>query len=91
MIQNGDRVRDVVTGFEGVVIAVCEYWTQIPQVLVSPDYMGLEGEMKQPCWFDVPRIEKTGGRILLPGSEEIERPKADKQKTGFLAQKRSDD
>ena len=62
----GDRVRDAVTGFTGVVMARVEYLTGCNQVSVLPP-IGDDGKYPGAEWFDIERME-----LLQVGSVRIE-------------------
>lgn len=51
----GDRVRDTLTGFTGVVTARAEYLTGCNQCLVLPQ-AEKTNELKEAVWFDVERL-----------------------------------
>ena len=55
-VQNGMFVKDVITEFEGVVVAVAEFWNGCNKVLILPKR---GTDMKQPenSWVDVSRVE----------------------------------
>ncbi len=50
------RVRDRVTGFEGVVVARCEYLTGCVQLDVAPG-VDKDGQMEKTWWIDEQRLE----------------------------------
>lgn len=52
----GLRVRDRVTGFEGVVTSVCFDLYGCIQAIIHPG-LGADGKMGDQTWFDVNRIE----------------------------------
>lgn len=51
----GDRIRDIITGYEGVCIGRIEYISGCNQLLLQPK----AGPDKEPQshWFDVERVE----------------------------------
>jgi hypothetical protein len=55
-INLGDKVKDTITGLEGVVLARAEYLTGCSQVNVQP-LCDSTNEVKTSYWFDVERIE----------------------------------
>lgn len=81
MIQLGDRVRDRITGFEGVVIGITDYLYGCRRPIVQPQGMH-EGKPKEAQSFDEPQLalveagsfkvtaqepaEKTGGPRPTP-------------------------
>ena len=64
-IKLGDHVRDKITGFAGVVTAVCDYVTGCRQLLLAP-LLSETGEYRKPMWFDIDRLE-----ILEGGHETV--------------------
>lgn len=51
----GDRARDKVTGFEGVVVARATYLFGCVQVCLAPK-VGEDGAHRAEQWFDEPRL-----------------------------------
>lgn len=76
-IQLGDKVRCLVTGFEGIVTGRTEYINGCVQILVRPKAITTnDGEMKMVDgeWIDVDRLKVIDGRIdltkkMIPGSD----------------------
>jgi len=62
----GKKVRDTITGFEGVVVGHVEYLTGCAQVGVQPP--AKDGEMKSAQYFDVTRIEVIGESGFKPAA-----------------------
>lgn len=60
-VAMGDKVKDTLTGFTGVVIARVEHMTGCNQLFVLPK-SDKENEIKNGCWFDIERIEKIADR-----------------------------
>jgi len=56
MITLGSKVRDRVTGFEGVATARCEELTSCVSYAVQPPSLQ-EGKVPERHWFDEPRLE----------------------------------
>jgi hypothetical protein len=54
--QLGDRVKDRVTGFTGIVIARSEYLHGCRRVGVQSEKLE-DGKPKDPQWFDEPQVE----------------------------------
>jgi len=57
MIKLGSKVKDSVTGFEGVAIARCEYLFGCISVQVQPEGMTEDGKMKPALWVDEQRLD----------------------------------
>lgn len=62
-IQNGDEVKDHITGFKGVVTSIIEYLTGCDQAFVQPS-AGKDGAWRDGRWIDLPSLKlKTKGKI----------------------------
>lgn len=57
MLKNGDKARDIITGFEGVVTGYCTYLTGCEQVLLNPQTLKEDGKMLESVWLDIDRCE----------------------------------
>ena len=63
-IELGQKVRDKVTGFTGVVMGHSEYFTGCDQYLVQPMLSkGKSNEYPEGRWFDEGRLEIAGKPI----------------------------
>ena len=70
MIQLGTRVRDVITGFEGIVYGRIEYLTGCVQLQVIP-WVDADGKRKDAEWFDEARCELVHAvPVKLPGETQ---------------------
>lgn len=65
-IQLGDRARDRITGFAGVVTGRCEYITGCDQVLLAPQ--AKDGDFKESRWFDLDRCELIEAAAFPPAT-----------------------
>ena len=71
MPKLGDKVGDMVTGFEGIVTGHAEYITGCDTYLVQPRCKaGEAGERPEPQWFDEMRLS-----VVAVGAVKIEVPK----------------
>ena len=60
MIELGSRVRDCITGFEGIAIGRHDFLFGAPEVLVAPETLSEQtGCPSEPYWFDEKRLEVT--------------------------------
>ena len=59
----GDRVKDTLTGFTGVVLGRVEYLTGCNQIFVLPSSES-DNELKRGEWFDIERIERLEGSAV---------------------------
>ena len=53
--NNGEVVKDMVSGFQGTITAKVRYWSGLAQYLVTATTK--ENEVKE-IWFDEPRLSK---------------------------------
>jgi hypothetical protein len=56
-IELGDRVKDIVTGYEGIAIGKTEWLTGCDTIGICPTELDKDGKTKNTVWFDVTRIE----------------------------------
>lgn len=68
MVQNGDKVRDTVTGFEGIVTGVADYLTGCRQVLISAQ--SRDGKAGEAGWYDDDRVEIMQAQHTTMGNRE---------------------
>ncbi len=72
----GDKAKDQITGFEGVITGKAEYISGCSQVLLAPA-VNKDGEFREGQWFDLQRIE-----VIRTKAVELDNratPGADKQ------------
>lgn len=76
-IQLGDKAKDQITGFEGIVTGRCNYISGCDQILLVPP--AKDGDYKDSHWFDIDRctvVKKAAVKIAAVSSAA--RPGADK-------------
>lgn len=61
MIELGQKGRDKVTGFEGIITGRCQYLTGCDQYNLIPP--AKDGKIENAQWFDEGRIEIIGAGI----------------------------
>lgn len=59
MIALGSKVRDVVTGFEGITTGRAEYLTGCTQYLVAPSGVDKDGKIRESYWLDEGKLVVT--------------------------------
>ncbi len=71
-IKLGDKVRDEITGFEGIAYEVAVYLHGCTQYHIIPPLDDLEN-MREGEWFDEPQLEliQANGRIIEEEDSEI--------------------
>lgn len=79
-IKLGNKVRDKVTGFEGIATAKVEYITGCDQYCVNPG-VGKDGEIREGVYIDVMRLEVVDQGISIevsatakPGGPQMDCP-----------------
>lgn len=76
-IDLGDRVKDIITGFEGIVTGKCQYITGCDQVLVQPRVKD-DGSKAEGGWFDSDRCTVINAGAIDPLTvRSVERPGSD--------------
>lgn len=59
----GAPVRDVISGFAGIVTGDCTYLTGCRQMLVAPT-VDANGAARDAHWFDFQRLERVVGDVV---------------------------
>ena len=54
------EVKDVVTGFKGIIMGITEYNTGCIQYGICPQKLDKEGKTPEWLWFDGSRLKVTG-------------------------------
>lgn len=52
----GDRARDKITGFEGIVVAQCQFLNGCQRVMLQPK-ADADGKMCEGVYFDIEHVE----------------------------------
>lgn len=69
MIHFGKKVRDTITGFEGIATGHCRYISGCNQTLITPA-LKPDGDFREARWFDDQRVvELDGDAITLDNAE----------------------
>lgn len=69
MIELGQKAKDKITGFEGIIIGKCIYLTGCNQYGLAPACK--DGEVKATQWFDEGRIEIIGDGVTAPSVQSV--------------------
>ena len=80
-IQLGDRVRDRITGFEGIVIGITDWLYQCRRPIVQPTKLDNDGKSMASESFDEDQLEVIEAGAFAPSVEEPQAEEAPK-KTG---------
>ena len=72
MANLGDKVKDRINGFAGVVTGRAEYLYGCVQVLVAPTAIGKDGKCPDSIWLDEDRVAVTKAwAVESPASAEL--------------------
>ncbi len=76
-IELGDEVKDTITGFEGVAIAITQWITGCPRITVQPK-VGKDGKVPEASSFDVLTLvvkkKKKAEKVEMPKKTGGPRP-----------------
>lgn len=64
----GDEVKDILTGFSGVVTGQAKWITGCSQYTVAPKKLDKEGKLIASEWFDENRLELVKGKVVTFGN-----------------------
>ena len=65
MIELGQKVKDELTGFAGIVEAITHYLNGCCQACVRPKFKAKGGEYPKPAWIDVEQLAVVKGSKIL--------------------------
>lgn len=68
MIDLGQRVRDVVTGFTGIAVARIESLFGVGEIHIAPERLTEDGSPGTPVWFEETRVEAVSGDSVVERS-----------------------
>lgn len=71
MINLGQKAKDKITGFEGIITGRAEYLYGCTQFCIVP--LAKDGKICDSQWFDEGRIQVIGSGIL-PEEVQVEKP-----------------
>jgi len=75
--DNGDQVKDTITGFKGVIVARTQWMNECIRYAVQPRDLK-DGEVVNDHWFDEEQLELVkGSRNLAPKSAPSGGPRPD--------------
>ncbi len=63
MIELGDRVTDILTGFSGVAVSRITKLFGDPEIQILPERLNYDGSPAASVWFEESRIVSKGSRI----------------------------
>lgn len=81
-IKCGDRVKDPITGFEGIVTSIQEHLHGCRHVCIKPETLH-DGKPIDGHWFDEPRVVKVKGKVVPIGDRVKGGPSLSKPNTSL--------
>ena len=75
MINLGDRAKDKVTGFSGIVIAKTTWLHGCERITIQPEKLDKEGKVKETQTFDYNQVEVVKSSVVK-ATPVVERQKA---------------
>jgi len=69
MVELGDKVKDMVSGFEGIAITRHSYLQGCDRITVQPSYKKKESTLPDYCAFDEPQLKVLKKGVVLQGSK----------------------
>lgn len=70
----GDKAKDKITGFEGIVTGFTRFITGCDQYCLTPQGVDKEGKTVESKWFDENRIEITAKQVVVIESVQASEP-----------------
>lgn len=74
VVQLGDRVRDRITGFEGIVIGITEWLYQCRRPIIQPSSLTSDGKLSETQSFDEDQLEIVEAGAFSPRAIESAPP-----------------
>lgn len=68
-INLGDRVRDKITGFQGVVVVISSYLHGCRRLGIQPEELR-DGKPGEAQFFDEPQLELVQEKIVIPTADK---------------------
>ena len=85
MIQLGDKVKDTVTGFKGIAVAITQWLNGCDRVTVQPQGLKKDGSVYDTYCFDVTQIEYCGRAKVKTGERDTGGPRPSPAKQPGIA------
>ena len=74
MIKLGDKVKDKISGFEGIATATGKYLNGCTRILIEPTKLDEDGKMLKAVWFDDVQIEVAEKGAFAEGKKKVGGP-----------------
>ena len=66
-IKLGDKVKDKISGFTGIVSCTCQYLYGCERAGVQPIKLDKEGKIQEAIYFDFPQLDVIHSGVIKPG------------------------
>ena len=67
----GCKARDMITGYKGIVIGMCQYITGCDQVCLKKQGLDKDCKPYVGIWFDIVQLERVGTKVItFPTAEQ---------------------
>ena len=74
-IKVGQRVKDTISGFEGIVFGITEYLHGCRHICIKPTELDKDGVPRKGQWIDEPQVEIVKASKTLKRSGDTGGPK----------------
>lgn len=74
MIKLGDKVKDKISGFEGIATGVAEYLNGCTRILIEPTSLDEDGKLLKSTWFDDVQVEVVKKDAFTKGKAKVGGP-----------------
>ena len=75
VVDLGDKVKDLVTGFAGIAVAKTEWLHGCVRIMVQPDTLDKDGKPQEMISFDEPQLEIITAKKVPFGSRDSGGPR----------------
>lgn len=74
MIKLGDKVKDKISGFNGIATATSEYLNGCTRIMIEPTKLGDDGKVLESQWFDDVQVEVVKKDAFTKGKKKVGGP-----------------
>ena len=65
-VKLGDRARDIISGYEGIVTGISDYLIGCKHVQLAPEKLDEKGDRRDAHWFDEPQVALVEAGVHSP-------------------------
>jgi hypothetical protein len=74
-IELGDRVKDPITGFSGIAVAITTWLHGCDRIVIQPETLDKDGKVRDNQSFDAPQVVKIKAAVIK-GTPQTDRATA---------------